>query len=76
VRRGQPGPNPLQTILSRHYGVRARAQRAAQKLFIVTIALVHASLSRLPSSTLRNADMAREVWLLTAPLLIPIIAAI
>jgi hypothetical protein len=76
VRRGQPGTNPLQTILSRHYGVCARAQRAAQQLFIVTIALVHASLSRLLSSTLRNADMAREVWLLTAPLLIPIIAAI
>jgi hypothetical protein len=69
---GQPGADPLQPIRGGLYRVRTRAQRAAQKLVIVTIALVHASLS----STLRNADMARAVWLLTEPLLIPIIEAI
>src|ERR1019366_7796557 len=49
-----------------------RVQRAAQKLLVVTIVLVHASLS----SKLRSADMARAVWLLTAPVLIPIVEAI
>ncbi len=69
---GQPGADPLQAVFSGLYGVRCRVQRAAHNLVIITIALAHAS----RSSTARSDDMARAVWLLTAPLLIPIAAAI
>jgi hypothetical protein len=57
VRRGQPGSDPLQAVLSGLYRVRRRVQCAAQNLVMVTIALTHAS----PSSTARSADLARAV---------------
>ena len=47
-------------------------QRAAQNLLKVTIALGHFRFS----SRTRSDDMARAVWLLTAPVLIPIVWAI
>lgn len=70
--RGQPGADPLQAIVSGLYGVGCRMQRAAQNLFKVTIALGHFWFS----SRLRNDDVARAAWLLTAPGLIPIAWAI
>jgi hypothetical protein len=73
ARRGDPGADPLQAVSGRLDEVRGGAQRAAQDLLVVMFALTHHA-SR--SSTLRNADMARAVWLLTAPLLMPIIEAI
>jgi hypothetical protein len=72
VRRGQPGSDPLQAILSGLYRVSCHVQCATQNLVIVTIALAHAS----RSSTARSAVLARAVWLLTAPRLIPIAEAI
>ena len=41
TRRGQPGADPLQAIVSRLYGVGGCPQRAAQHLLKVTIALGH-----------------------------------
>ncbi len=72
VRRGQPGSDPLQAVFSGLYRIRCRSQCAAQNLVIITIVLAHAS----RSSTARSADLARAVWLLTAPRLIPIAEAI
>jgi len=72
VRGGQPGADPLEAIFSGLYRVHCRVQRAAQELVPVTIMLPHAS----RSSTWRSADMALAVWLLTAPRLMPIAAAI
>jgi len=73
ARRGEPGADPLQAVSGRLDQVRGGAQGATQDLLVVMFALMHHA-SR--SSTLRNADMARAVWLLTAPLLMPIIEAI
>lgn len=72
MRRVQPGADPLQAILGGLYRVRCRFEHTAQNLFMVTAVLVHASFS----STLCSADMARAMWLLTAPVLISIVEAI
>jgi hypothetical protein len=72
ARPGQPGADPLQAVFGGLYRVRCRVQPAAQNLVIITIALAHAS----RSSTMRSDDMPRAAWLLTAPLLIPIVEAI
>jgi hypothetical protein len=47
------------------------AAARAQDLFIVPIALAHAS-----CPTVRSDDMPRAAWVLTAPLLTPIVEAI
>ena len=72
VRRGQPGLNPLQAVIGGLYPVHRGMQRAAEQVLVVPGGPAHAS----PSSTPRNADMARAVWTLTAPRLIPIAEAI
>ena len=72
MRRGQPGPDPLQAMLGGLYGICLGMQRTAEYLSEVRILLVQAWLSR----TLRIADMPRAVWLLTAPVLIPMVDAI
>jgi hypothetical protein len=72
MRRGKPGADPLQAVSGRIYQVRRGVQGAAQDLVIVMLVLAHAS----RSSTLRSAPMARAVWLLTAPRLMPIVEAI
>jgi hypothetical protein len=72
VRLGQPGPDPPQAILGGLDGVGLRVQHAAEQLSMIKIGLGHAWLS----STARIADMPRAVWLLTAPVLIPMIEAI
>jgi hypothetical protein len=72
ARPGQPGADPLQAVCGGLYRVRCRVQRTAQNLVIITIALAHSS----RSSTMRSDDMPRAAWLLTAPLLIPIVEAI
>ena len=72
VRHGQPGADPLQAILGGLDGVGLGMQRAAEQFGKVRVGLVHAWLS----STVRIADMARAVWLLTAPVLIPMTEAI
>ncbi len=69
--RGQPGTDSLQAILSRLDRVRRRMQRAPQLLLVVMIVLAHAS----RPSTSRSTDMARAVWVLTAPSLMSITAA-
>ncbi len=69
---GQPDADPLQAVFSGLNRVRCLVQPAAQNLVKITIALAHAS----RSSTARSDDMPRAVWLLTAPLLIPIVEAI
>ncbi len=72
MRHGQPGADPLQAIPGRLYAVGFGAQGTAQQIGMIKIGLAHAWLS----STLRSADMARAVWLLTAPGLMPMIEAI
>ena len=72
MRHGQPGADPLQAIPGGLYRVRFGVQGAAQQVSVIKIGLGHAWLS----STLRSADMPRAVWLLTAPVLMPMIEAI
>jgi len=72
VRRGQPGSDLLQAVPGGLDGVGLGVQRAAEQLSRIKIGLGHARLS----STVRIADMPRAVWLLTAPVLIPMIDAI
>jgi len=72
VRPGQPGADPLQAIAGGLYGVRFGVQGAAQQLSMIKIGLGHAWLF----SALRSADMPRAVWLLTAPVVMPMIEAI
>ena len=72
ARPPQPGSDPLQAMLGGLYGICLGMQRTAEYLSEVRILLVQAWLSR----TLRIADMPRAVWLLTAPVLIPMVDAI
>ncbi len=72
MRDSQPRPDPLQAVTSGHDPVRGRVQRVPQNLLVLCVRAAHAS----RSSTTRSADMARAVWLLTAPRLMPIVVAI
>jgi hypothetical protein len=75
VGRGQAGPDPLEAVVGGLDRVHRGMQRAAQQILAVPGAPggpAHAS----PSSTPRSADMARAVWTLTAPRLIPMAEAI
>jgi hypothetical protein len=71
-----PGSDPVKPVGGRLDRVGREPQRATQRLLKRELgfgtAVAHAS----RSSTERSADIAREVWLLTAPLVIPMAAAI
>lgn len=70
---GDLGTDAVESVCAWLDGVHREVQRVAQHLAeVVRIAGAHDSRSR----TERRAAIAREVWLLTAPRVIPIIDAI
>ena len=73
--RADPGTDPVQPVGTGLDGVSRHAKRPAQHVFqLMLLALRMAHDSR--SKTERRAAMAREVWPLTAPGVIPIAAAV
>jgi hypothetical protein len=75
-RRDLPA-DPLQAVTGRIDRISRQPQRPPERLLEHGLAgigttMAHASRSR----TERSADIARDVWLLTAPLVMPIAAAI
>lgn len=76
------GPDLVQTTGIRLDGIGSLLQRLPQRL-VECVVVVHVGFfnPRAPagppgSSTARSAAIAREVWLFTAPLVIPIVCAI
>jgi hypothetical protein len=75
--RGDPGQDPVKAVRGRLDGVRGGMERAAQHVVKVTLARIGAAVRHVSrSSTERSAVIAREVWLFTAPRVMPIVAAI
>jgi hypothetical protein len=75
--RGDLPADPLQAVTSRLDRVGREPQRPPERVLehgLARIGTTMAHASR--SSTERSADIARDVWLLTAPLVMPIAAAI
>lgn len=76
-RRDDLRADPVKPVSGRLDRVGRQPQRAPQRLLEHGLAGVRAAVAHASrSSTERSADIAREVWLLTAPLVMPIAAAI
>jgi hypothetical protein len=69
--------DPVQPVSARLHRFGGHPERVPQGLFKTGMAGIRPAMAHVPrSSTDRNAAIAREVWLFTAPLVMPIAAAI
>jgi hypothetical protein len=71
------GTDPVKSVGARLDRVDCQPERVPEGLLKPGMAGIRAAMAHVPrSSTDRSAAIAREVWLFTAPLVIPIAAAI
>jgi len=71
------GTDPVKPVGGRLHRVDGKPERVPEGVLKTGLAEIRAAVAHVPrSSTDRRAAIAREVWLFTAPLVIPIVAAI
>jgi len=78
ARRGRDlGADPVESVGGRLHRVDGEPERVPEGPFETSLAGIRAAVAHVPrSSTDLSAAIARDVWLLTAPLVMPIAAAI